>query len=626
MNNIVDPQWLATYTQLYQENHPLWKILIKQANNTGTPKEEFSDKAKSTAIAYCVTKNPIYATKWYNWTIADDFGKTLSDNTLRREFIYHVLEANMVWDGLSSAQQIVIQKRLLDTVKHVLSIVAYEDLQFEFRQGDSDQSIGVYFGVLAYDLMFGTNYINYSVSNGDQPGGFQVTDLSIPTVRNNIFNYCQSQDGFWIESTQYNLTTLLLMAIGHKIALVGFNGVDYFPEVKNAINRSAEYFAATTFSSLDGWWQNGDDENARIYSGRIGVYLNTILSVGTISNNQKLISLGQKLAQKYDIWADNIYTPQSVLFFYYNPYLYSIIDYPSVDFVDTKRGLVATKDTNKLVALTLVNPTNVDHEPNRYCNIDIRYEDWLIASLIGYGSKFSEAESGWAQTMYGHTRLTRSANLMTYNDNIMSFLIHKTDGGPEVPDGTLPQYKPADFGVCYKSLLWIKDGILVIVDNVTMTNPRILPRFNKYKPTNVARMNKYNHYNHFFGVIKDNNPVINFNGFSYVASQHNIVVQALQNMQITSENFADEYGTSWVDSSGPKDILTKRVKMYYGDETSLSLGKVFMYVVSIDKNVVCNRISDTSLELDLGTYKHQIQFSPYNNLVSVPIINTVSNV
>lgn len=615
MINFMGSEWLSVYSRMKDENHPAWQRLIWVADQTNTKSQQSGDGGKAPAIAYKITGNVAYANAWYDFTNNSDFSSSLSDNSIRREFLFNVVEANLVWDGLSKDKQDVIQKRLLDTVKHVLGDSTDPKNQFEFRKGDSDQTIGAYFGILAYDAMFGTNYLDSTVASGSQPGGLftNQSDLSLDTARNNIYNYCTRQDGFWIESSEYNLTTYLLLAMGYQVALSFFNGVDNFPEIKNALCRGAEQMAATTFNKLDGWLQWGNEDFPRMYDGRIFQYLQTVLSLGGITKNNKLIKIGQDFIAKYNVWFTPKYCPWSATFLFYNPYLYSAISYPEISFVDSKRGMIVNKTNSKFVSLSMLNPTYVDHYPYRYSTVEIKDDnEWIIPSVLGYNTRLNEAENSYANTLYGFTALTNTRNTKTVNNDRFSLLCGETLGLP-YNFTKLATTVPVEFGSCSKYLLWLKDGILVIRDNVKITNPRKLSRFNKYKQYDLDRMDKYNHYNHFFPIRYDNNPVVSARQVSYNTESHFVNIQTLQDMQIFVEDYSDYGSLIWSKTSGPKDKVTKKIRMYCGDEFLLEAGSFFYYVISIDKNVVSTKLENGTLSLVVDKlYEHTIDFSTDN--------------
>ena len=133
------------------------------------------------------------------------------------------------------------------------------------RVGDSDETVGHYFGLALWALVSADeNPQAMAYLRDPHVGGLAATGRDRKTWRNTISQYVKTaRGGVWLESSEYNLGTLRLLLIGAE-AIRTATGHDYFPEVTALTNDIAAAQLHELTSDLQSAYQWGDLEHPRL--------------------------------------------------------------------------------------------------------------------------------------------------------------------------------------------------------------------------------------------------------------------------------------------------------------------------------------------------------------------------
>ena len=237
------------------------------------------------AWLYRVTGDARYATAAYNEItgLGDMPMPNRCTNFLRHHSWMMVTVYDWIYPALNAAQRTDFQTDMNDT------LIQCETLR-PFRGGDSDETTGEYFGAAMWYLS--TNSHNPTATtiwnNPDAKyGGLTATAPDWTTHRNSVKYYLdRAAGGEWIESTQYNLNTIVYALMGAE-AIKTWTGIDYFPEITAWRPDGARAFMQGMVSDLSMPYQWGDNENPRnpqwYYRWRLGaVFAGLLIADGTV--------------------------------------------------------------------------------------------------------------------------------------------------------------------------------------------------------------------------------------------------------------------------------------------------------------------------------------------------------
>ena len=244
-------RWQFNYQKARAENHPWWQR-IKSAADT----PEYGDFGQWDALVYQITGDKAYAKKALTKLIPTV--KPSDANQVREYYVEYVILYDWLLPAMTAEQKAAYEAGLVKLAEYSMGInqPAYKG---GWRLGDSDQTVGQYFGVALTDLALGSDYL--SQSEGKLPvGGLDAMATDWNTVRNTIKHYIEmSQGGQWIESTEYNLGTTKLLWLGTE-AVKTATGKDHFPEATAFLADLKKSLVAELTPDLQDSFQWGDTE------------------------------------------------------------------------------------------------------------------------------------------------------------------------------------------------------------------------------------------------------------------------------------------------------------------------------------------------------------------------------
>jgi len=221
--------------------------------------------AMSAAVVYQASGDRRYAQTAYTIAYPNVSTHTPSeDDNFYREILlrYSVLYAwaSTGWTDEQRANFLAGLKSLAQDAVHTRGQPDYPRLE------DSDQQVGIYFGFWAlHQITGGGDPEVEQLWNNPKVGGLDATAADVSsTSRNALKKFIgeMARGGEWIESTEYNPGTTLILLLGYAAMKITLQQ-DHFPEMMPFLERYAlryVYFATPGLTNAYEW---GDNENLR---------------------------------------------------------------------------------------------------------------------------------------------------------------------------------------------------------------------------------------------------------------------------------------------------------------------------------------------------------------------------
>ena len=502
------PQRQAIWDRMKQENHPLYQVLANncQAAVNGSPR--YGDRGLWCAIMYQITGNITYARA--AWNLYQPAVTSPPDANATREYlIENAILYDWLYPALSPSERELAVTGMNQWASYALAI-GTPNYVGGVRTSDSDNSVGYYFGLAAVDLATaglspqhvawlsagqGSNWIGPAVS----VGGLDATGADRMTLRNTVRQYVTgpATGGEWFESSEYNLGTQVLLAMG-AAAVRTATGSDHFPEITSYLVDAASaqsYFVTPDLRQSVDW---GDVQAARGF-GQL-LYLRTTL-LGTLAGESEWNSMGGPHAQgllqaifgKYGMAGYGSAEPWARFFLFDDPYA------PATDWAS---GVVARyfAGTGNLYvhagsalfqARMAVRP-GVDHEVSYLSDFQLYQNgEWAVTHPQGYGGGAQLGQGVNGLLIAGLSAMaSRGPEAVQSGDNWWS-VTGSTDG----PYYDLPYYLPPPgfLREWRRTVVYLRRNgldMIVVKDSVDADNPAGLPGFSQYSADDRATISQ----------------------------------------------------------------------------------------------------------------------------------------
>lgn len=250
-------------------------------------------------------------------------GRNLSGNYAREYAAENVLLYDWLYPGLSSAQRSTFLAKLNEQFDMALTNASSPNAPV--RTADSDQTVGVYFGLAFLYVATGDhNPKAGELLNRPYVGGLNATARDRATLRNAILDYVNmAAGGEWIEGTDYNLGTVRLLLLGAEGVRTA-TGRDYFPEVTRWLSSAVTRPLHVITPDLRQSYQWGDTEHPGQFHGRLAAWMTTngiLAGLGDPTNAAYVQDLITRLVARYGLSGYQSAEPLARMFLTYNPYL-----------------------------------------------------------------------------------------------------------------------------------------------------------------------------------------------------------------------------------------------------------------------------------------------------------------
>lgn len=485
--------------------------LYKLAKDNAEAGNRYSDNGIWGTLMYQFTGDPKYAElawKKISTSFLGMSGAALAGNYVRANAIDLVIFYDWLFPALSPDRRASFLAQLNEMFNQTL-VVRASTQDKPIRSGDSDETVGVYFGLAC--LFLATQEENPTANtlwNMPSVGGLDPTAADRTTMRNAIRQYVEMADGGeWIEGGEYNVGTTLLLARGYAAVRTATQG-DHFPEVAALLPRLAErqvYFTSPDLTQKIQW---GDDQNPRGFVGRLFLWVqNSGVMAGLTQGTREGLAVQRlvlDLFDKYGVTGYQSAEPWGQFFYLFNPYATA----------DSRRGKLPKswyapgqgvsvwqdgwgESDSQLFIHFPPGQLTVDHQVSYWGDFQLfRKGHWALTHPISYGTTQYARDANWADGVnsviiaglssppwLGSSEVPyKRVKARQGGDNFL--YVSGIQGGPYLP---APYYDrpPVYLHESRRSILYLsspgkESDTLVVHDRINAQNPSALEKFSRY--------------------------------------------------------------------------------------------------------------------------------------------------
>lgn len=504
-----DPAFLWTaaqqgvWDQMRSTNDWFWINVLNNANKTGTASERYADHGEWCTFVYQVTGDTAYAAKAITKLLAGMNVATtaISANTIREYWAAYLVMTDWLWPALSGAQRATIMGYHSDWADYCLGIGTGSPYKGGFSYADTDQMHGQFAGLAIlhyFNVAENTRYLNLlnqtDAIHGISIGGIDDTAVAKSTVRNAIEWYATyiSTGGMWMESSEYNSGTALLMMLlveSMRSAL----GTDHFPLSTQFIKDYCHmaWYEITPDGLATIQW--GDEQNSGSF--RQWAYWRTIAAFSGIAE-----ALGDTTAAGLGLAAANyIYSLASAsigdhnlhhrAFFTYNPFA-TVASLPTgqTGFFAGGMNMQYVKDANSLF-WSFTPPNGGQHHECTFGQTFQLYRngEFCVREVGGYDQTVSFDNISHNSVVLAGLRSHMGArDLVRQEEGAGWWCTTSTTSGGYYAAGYYDP-PPAFVNSLERRVVYFKEGgfdVIVVRDVIDAVDPRTLAKFTRYRTSN----------------------------------------------------------------------------------------------------------------------------------------------
>jgi hypothetical protein len=429
-------------------------------------------------------------------------GKALIGNYAREYSAEMVLLYDWLYPGLTASQRQTFLAKLNEMFVLLAAGNQYTGGAMPIRTTDSDQTVGSYFGFAFLKLATGDhNPVGNELFSRPFMGGLDATGTGRDTLRNTIKQYVTelAAGGEWMESSEYNLGTVRLLAIGAE-GVKTASGADHFPEVTAYLGDAALRQVYMMTPDLRSSVQWGDEQNPRQVASRLFSWqaTNGVLAGLTqrdSSSGPYIQRLVYDLADQYGMTGYLSSEPTARFFLLFNPYARAATGFTTLplSWFSPGQGMLVARDgwseTSTLVAVHMpVQQPAVDHQVSYFGDFQMyRKGAWAITHPLSYAGPSLRGDGtntmiiGSFSSMGQFKRVTAhehgAGGAYTY--------ISGTTGGQKAPEGAYDP-PPTFLHEWTRSVVHLpskdkRSDTLVVYDRTNAEHPMNLPKFERYR-------------------------------------------------------------------------------------------------------------------------------------------------
>jgi len=428
-------------------------------------------------------------------------GRSLIGNYAREYSAEMVLLYDWLYPGLTPSQR----KAFVAKLNEMFLLLAAGNRHtgaMPIRTSDSDQTVGSYFGFAFHALATGDhNPVASELFSRPFIGGLSATRPGRDTLRAAIYQYVTelAAGGEWIESSEYNLGTVRLLAIGAEGVRTA-TGVDHFPEVTKYLSDAALRQVYMMTPDLQSSVQWGDEQNPRKVAGRLFSWqaTNGVLAGLTQRDSnagpyvQRLV---YELAEQYGMRGYLSSEPSPRFFLLFNPYARAASSFETLplSWFSRGQGMLVVRDgwtpDSTLVAMHLPNkqPT-VDHQVSYFGDFQIyRKGEWAVTHPLSYAGPSLRGDGTNSMVIGSFSSMNQFKRVVAQEHGAGGAYtyIAGTTGGQKAPEGSYDP-PPTFLHEWTRSLVYLpskdkRSDTLVVYDRTNAEHPMELPRVERYR-------------------------------------------------------------------------------------------------------------------------------------------------
>ena len=470
---------------------------------SGAPR--YGDRGLWCTLLYQITGNATYARVAWNQFQPLVTAPPPSANDVREELIENAVLFDWLYPALTPAERDYAVVGLNGWASYAMAI-GTPTYVGGIRIGDGDANVGYYFGLAAIDLAtagLNSHHVNWlgatqTAGSVVPVGGLDATGANPQTLRNMVAWYVTQNGagGEWDESTEYNLGTQVLLAMGAE-AIRTATGVDHYPEITTYLGdaaRSQGYFITPDLKQSIPW---GDIEHPRDFTGllwKLDTWLGTLAGITESNGGAGAYAKGllEAIFTKYGMTGYLSGEPWARFFLFYNPYA------PSADWTSGPAGKyfagtghLFVHANNALFDARMANRTGEDHEVHYLNDFQLyRNGEWAITHPQGYGGTADHAEGVNSLLLAGLSAMSsRGPDAVQLGSDWWSIT-----GSTSGMFYDMPYYQPppAFVRAASRTVVYLQRSgldIVVVQDALDMDDPKSLPNFGRYRAADLATIN-----------------------------------------------------------------------------------------------------------------------------------------
>jgi hypothetical protein len=478
-----------------------WFETLKKSAECGC---KYSDNGMWATVMYQVTGEAKYAKLAWG-RLAGGFlkrsGRALGGNYAREYSAELVVMYDWLFPGLTSGQR----QQFLAKLNEMFSLLAAGNKHtgaMPIRTSDTDQTVGSYFGFAFLALATGDhNPTADELFASSFIGGLNPTAPGRMTLRNAIKEYVSelAAGGEWMESSDYNLGTVRLLAIGAEGVRTA-TGVDHFPEITAYLRDAAlrQIYMMTPDRRSSVQW--GDEQSPRQVAGRLFSWQTTNgvlagLTQDDVESGPYIQRLVFDLADQYGMSGYLSSEPWARFFLFFNPYARTAAPTATLPLsrFSPGQGMLVVRDgwsdTSTLVAIHM--PTkhgSVDHQVSYFGDFQIyRKGTWALTHPISYGGPSSRGDGANAMIIGSFSSMAQFKRVTAYEHGAGGTFtyISGTTGGQKSAEGAYDP-PPTFLHEWTRSIVYLpssdqRSDSLIVYDRTNAQNPKELPKFARYR-------------------------------------------------------------------------------------------------------------------------------------------------
>jgi hypothetical protein len=464
---------------------------------------KYGDNGIWATVMYQVTGDAKYVKlAWTRLTAGflKSTGRALGGNYAREYSQEMVLIYDWLYPGLTASQRQTFVAKLNEMFA-LLAAGNQHSGATPIRTADSDQTVGSYFGFAFHALATGDhNPTAQELFSSAFMGGLDATGSDRTTLRNAIKQYVTqlAAGGEWMESSEYNLGTVRLLAVGAE-GVKTATGVDHFPEVtaylKDAALRQVYMMTPDLKSSV----QWGDEQNPRQVASRLFSWQTTNgvlagLTQGDNSSGPYIQQLVYDLAEQYGMTGYLSAEPTGRFFLLFNPYA-RVAPHSALPLsrFSSGQGMLVARDgwseDSSLVAIHMpVRQPSVDHQVSYFGDFQIyRKGAWAVTHPLSYAGPSLRGDGTNTMIIGSFSSMAQFKGVTAYEYGAGGAYtyIAGTTAGQKSSEGAYDP-PPTFLHEWTRSVLYLpskdkRSDTLVVYDRTNAHHPMDLPKFERYR-------------------------------------------------------------------------------------------------------------------------------------------------
>ena len=421
--------------------------------------------------------------------------RELGGNFAREYSAELVMLYDWLYPGLSAPQRATFLSKLNELFSAALTNAWSPNLPV--RTEDSDQTVGVYFG-LAFLFLATADHNAAALDYFRRPfvGGLDSTGRDRTTLRNALTDYvAMAEGGEWIESSDYNLGTVRLLLLGAEGVRTA-TGINHFPEVTDWASSAALRPIYITTPDRQQSFQWGDTEHPGDFRGRLFALQTTNGIVAGLSGRDTAPYLQHFMFDLVDQYGATGYLssePWARMFLTFDPYASGSppADLPPGWFA-AGQGLLTYRTgwddhASMFGAHVPRQQVSVDHQVSYFGDFQLyRRGTWALTHPLSYGGPpiLGAGTNSMLHAGFGSMSEFRDVVAMQHDPDGGFAYIAGTTGGQKYRAGYY-QPPPTYLHEWTRSLLYLPNAnrsseTIVVFDRSHADDPRDLPSLQQY--------------------------------------------------------------------------------------------------------------------------------------------------